>query len=123
LENECASTVWTVPSSLHSRTEPMSRHQSRFCREIRPPLPGSATDLTAGGSGDEWVHLYSVATCAQLNKLDCGLAFSEITLYWLLQEMCRVATQLVYFYQPIGGWFWNSPRTSFPVAAYRCLAG
>jgi hypothetical protein len=56
-------------------------------------------DLTAGGSGDEWVHVYSVATHAQLNKL----AFSEITLYWLLQEMHHVAAQLVYFYQPIRG--------------------
>jgi hypothetical protein len=60
-------------------------------------------DLTAGGSGDEWVHVYSVATRAQLNKLDCGLAFSEIKLYWLLREMRRVAAQPVYFYQPIGG--------------------
>jgi hypothetical protein len=54
------------------------------------------------------VHVYSVATRAQLKKLDCGLAFSEITLYWLLQEMRRVAAQPVYFYQPIGGLFWNS---------------
>jgi hypothetical protein len=67
-------------------------------------------DLTAGRSGDEWVHVYSVATSAQLNKLACGLAFSEITLYWLLQEMRHVAAQPVYFYQPIGGSFWNSPR-------------
>jgi hypothetical protein len=38
------------------------------------------------------------------------LAFIEIKLYWLLQEMRRVGAQPVYFYQPVGGWFWNSPR-------------
>jgi hypothetical protein len=101
----------------------MSCPQSRFCREIRPPLPGSATDLTAGRSSDKWVHVYSVATRAQLNKLDCGLAFSEITLYWLLQEMRRVAAQQVYFYQPIGGWFWNSPRMSMESHSGMILTG
>lgn len=27
----------------------------------------------------------------QLNKMDCVVAFSEITFYWLLQKMRRVA--------------------------------
>jgi hypothetical protein len=57
------------------------------------------TDVTAGGSGDEWAHVYSVATRAQLNKLDSGLAFSKITLYWLLPEMRRVAAQPVLLHE------------------------
>lgn len=38
-----------------------------------------ATELTAGGNGDYRVHVYSFATCAQLNKVDYALVFSEIT--------------------------------------------
>ena len=45
-ENSCASTVSTALWSLHSRTVPKSRHQSRFCQEIRPPLPSSAEETT-----------------------------------------------------------------------------
>lgn len=47
-------------------------------------------DLTAGRNGDLRVHVYLVAIHAQPNKMDCGLAFNEITLYWLLEEMCHV---------------------------------
>lgn len=46
--------------------------------------------ITAEGNGDYRIYIYSVVTRAQINKMDCGLAFSEITFYCLLQEMCRV---------------------------------
>lgn len=37
-----------------------------------------AMDLTAASY---IIHVHSFATCAQLNKMDCGLAFNETKLY------------------------------------------
>lgn len=33
------------------------------------------------------VYIYSVITYAHLNKTDCRMTISELTLFWLLQEM------------------------------------
>jgi len=38
----CLECFW----SLHSWTVPKSRHQSRFCQEIRPPLPSNAEETS-----------------------------------------------------------------------------
>lgn len=51
-------------------------------------------DLAAGVNGDHSVHVYS----AHLNKMDHRQAFSGITLYWLLWELCRVAMATGLFY-------------------------
>lgn len=63
-------------------------------------------DLIPGGIDDYVVHVYLVATPAQLNNMDCGLTVRKITLYWMLQEMCRadmvLLWQLVHFYQSVG---------------------
>lgn len=40
-----------------------------------------ATDITADHNGDCRVYVYLAATLVQLNKMDCWLAFSKITLY------------------------------------------
>lgn len=58
-------------------------------------------DLTAGENGDYMTHVYSVATLAQLNKVDFGLVLSKITLYWQLRECAMMLWQLVCFYQLI----------------------
>lgn len=53
------------------------------------------------GSHSQWewlrAHVYSGVACAQLDKMDCRLAFSKITLFWLLQKMCHVAVATDFF--------------------------
>lgn len=82
------------------------------------------TNLTAGGSDKYRDHVYSVIACVHLNKMDSGLAFSEVTLYWLLKKMQHVII-LVYLYQPVGSQVWNFPPILLCfhgiVNAFKCI--
>lgn len=49
------------------------------------------TDLIIGRNSNYKVYVYSTATHALLDKMDCELAFSEITLHWLLKKMHHFA--------------------------------
>lgn len=64
------------------------------------------TDFTAEENDDNSVHVYLVATLAKVNKLDCRLAFSEVTLYWMLHEM-RHITIATGLFLPGKDYFWK----------------
>lgn len=63
-------------------------------------------DLTGGKNGNDIVHIYLVATYAQLNKTDSGLALQHFT--GCYRKCAMSLWQSFYFYQPVRCWFWNS---------------
>jgi hypothetical protein len=67
--------------------------------------------FTAGGSGNDSVHVSSViipTLCSENAWGRCSTITNFTCCYWA----CALALwQRVSFYQPVGGWFWNCPST------------
>jgi hypothetical protein len=68
--------------------------------------------LAAGGSGVDSVHVSSAITLTLLSENAWQLVFRDNKLCLLLLSLWFGAMPMHFFYQPIGGWFWNSPRIS-----------